>query len=41
MNYKGGVYDGPCSNVPADADHAVVVVGYGTDATNGPYWIIR
>ncbi|KAG5683626.1 hypothetical protein PVAND_012899 [Polypedilum vanderplanki] len=39
MYYKKGVfYDEACTN---NIDHAVVVVGYGTDGANGDYWIIR
>lgn len=43
MSYKTGIYNGngKCSNRVADADHAVVLVGYGTDAANVPFWIIR
>ena len=40
-HYKSGVFDG-CSydeNIPLN--HAVQLVGYGEDETNGGYWIIR
>jgi len=30
-----------CAQVSQDIDHSVVVVGYGTDAVNGPYWLIK
>jgi hypothetical protein len=38
-NYQGGIYsDKKCSNV--DMNHAVIVVGYGTE--NGvDYWLVR
>jgi cathepsin L len=42
MTYKGGIYNGngKCKNGTTDVDHAVVLVGYGTE--NGvPFWIIR
>jgi hypothetical protein len=36
--YKSGIYDDP--NVSQNIDHAVVVVGYGSE--NGKdYWLIR
>ncbi|KAJ3709009.1 hypothetical protein LUZ61_012714 [Rhynchospora tenuis] len=38
--YTGGIYDGDCSSNPDDIDHAVLIVGYGTE--NGvPYWIVK
>ncbi|CAM6003357.1 unnamed protein product, partial [Sphagnum balticum] len=40
-NYASGVYTGPCTNGGNNVDHAVLVVGYGTDPTAGPYWIIK
>jgi C1A family cysteine protease len=36
-NYKSGVFTGTCSN----DNHAVVLVGYGVDASKGEFWIIR
>jgi len=42
MSYKGGIYNGngKCKSGVQDGDHAVVLVGYGTE--NGvPFWIIR
>ena len=40
-HYKGGIFDG-CSyeeNIPLN--HAVQLVGYGEDETDGGYWIVR
>jgi len=38
-SYNGGVFAG-CNNTSPTIDHAVVLVGYGTD--NGtPYWLVR
>ncbi|XP_075148340.1 cathepsin L-like [Haematobia irritans] len=39
--YKAGVYNEPqCSS--SDLDHAVLVVGYGTDAATGlDYWLVK
>eukprot|EP00935_MAST-01C_sp_MAST-1C-sp1_P000299 g299.t1 len=40
-NYETGVYDG-CTNLTAvDIDHVVQLVGYGTDAQHGDYWLVR
>lgn len=37
--YNGGIYDGECSG---DINHAVLVVGYGSDEESGiDYWIIK
>ena len=38
--YKGGVFD-QCNQDKPDIDHAVVLVGYGTDETDGDYWLVR
>eukprot|EP00850_Spirogloea_muscicola_P002588 SM000010S04226 [mRNA] locus=s10:326183:329772:- [translate_table: standard] len=39
QNYTGGVYDGACTS---NLNHAVLVVGYGTDAASGKnYWLIK
>ena len=38
-NYANGVFDGCTSQ---NIDHAVLVVGYGTDATSGKnYWLVK
>jgi len=37
LQYTGGIYDGP----GAEVDHVISVVGWGTDALKGRYWIIR
>ncbi|GJP82544.1 hypothetical protein CLOP_g12787 [Closterium sp. NIES-67] len=36
--YRGGFYNGNCS---VDVNHAVLIVGYGTDRVNGPYWVVK
>ena len=38
-----GVYDEPeCRNGRFDLDHAVLVVGYGTDEDSGEdYWLVK
>jgi cathepsin L len=38
--YSKGVYTG-CNTSKPDIDHAVLLVGYGTDPKLGPYWTIR
>ena len=37
--YDRGVFDG--KDCGWDEDHAVGLVGYGTDPTGGDYWIVR
>lgn len=40
--YSGGVYYEPsCEYRPRGLDHALVLVGYGTDDKQGDYWLIR
>lgn len=36
--YKSGVITGNCGT---SLNHAVVVVGFGTDATSGDYWLVK
>jgi len=38
--YKSGVYNA-CNQAKPDIDHAVVLMGYGTDPTLGDYWLVR
>ena len=38
QSYSGGVITGP--NCGTTMNHAVVAVGYGTDATAGGYYIV-
>jgi len=38
--YESGVFDG-CDNTSPDIDHAVQLVGYGTDPSQGDYWLVR
>ena len=42
-NSKTGVYyDSACTSSTADnVNHAVTVVGYGTDSTGADYWIVK
>lgn len=39
-SYESGVYDG-CNATNPDIDHAVQLVGYGSDKTLGDYWLVR
>jgi len=39
-DYESGVFDG-CNNQSPDIDHAVQLVGYGSDAKLGDYWLVR
>lgn len=38
--YEGGVYNG-CDMDKPDINHAVQLVGYGTDSKHGDYWLVR
>jgi len=40
FHYESGVYDG-CNQTNPDLDHAVQLVGLGTDSQFGDYWLIR
>lgn len=39
--YKGGVYRCASTSDYSVMDHVVAIVGYGTDANEGDYWIIK
>jgi len=39
--YRSGVFDGCSFSENIGLNHAVVLVGYGTDASEGDYWIVR
>jgi len=39
--YRDGVFDGCSYDSNIEINHAVQLVGYGTDPTEGDYWIIR
>ncbi|GAV67978.1 Peptidase_C1 domain-containing protein/Granulin domain-containing protein/Inhibitor_I29 domain-containing protein [Cephalotus follicularis] len=38
--YTSGIYDGDCSDDPNDIDHAVLIVGYGSEDSED-YWIVK
>ncbi|KAJ9565977.1 hypothetical protein OSB04_001943 [Centaurea solstitialis] len=38
--YTGGIYNGECSSDPYNMDHAVLVVGYGSQ-DGEDYWIVK
>ncbi|XP_050225567.1 cysteine protease XCP1-like [Mercurialis annua] len=38
--YTSGIYDGTCSSNPADIDHAVLIVGFGSE-DGEDYWIAK
>jgi len=40
QTYGGGVYDDPAC-IGMTVDHAVTLVGYGTDEKLGPYWLLK
>jgi len=40
-DYHGGVFDGCTNYSNVDIDHVVQLVGYGTDAKLGDYWLVR
>jgi len=40
--YTSGVYTSTvCKNGPADVNHAVLAVGFGTDENGMDYWIVK
>eukprot|EP00401_Gymnodinium_catenatum_P023168 CAMPEP_0117620150 /NCGR_PEP_ID=MMETSP0784-20121206/86983_1 /TAXON_ID=39447 /ORGANISM="" /LENGTH=89 /DNA_ID=CAMNT_0005424061 /DNA_START=1 /DNA_END=266 /DNA_ORIENTATION=+ len=40
-SYSSGVFNG-CNQANPDIDHAVILMGYGTDSETGEnYWLIR
>jgi len=39
--YESGVFNGCDYNANVDVNHAVILVGYGTDEANGDFWLIR
>ena len=39
--YSGGVFDGCSFSDNIGLNHAVQMVGYGTDPAEGDYWIVR
>jgi cathepsin L len=39
-SYESGVFNG-CNQTNPDLDHAVMLVGYGTDSALGDYWLVR
>lgn len=42
FHYSSGVYkEEACQSDPRHLDHAVLVVGYGTDKEAGDYWIVK
>ena len=41
LRYGGGVHDGCSFDNHIILSHAVQLVGYGTDAAEGDYWIVR
>ena len=39
--YFGGVFDGCDYDSDIVVNHAVLLLGYGTDATDGDYWLVK
>lgn len=39
--YWSGVFDGCSFSANIGLNHAVQMVGYGTDSVEGDYWIVR
>lgn len=41
-HYRAGVYNDPaCRNTGSALNHAVLLVGYGTDRLGGDYWLLK
>jgi len=41
-SYHGGIYSSVfCSNKPEDGNHAVLLVGYGSDEFSNDYWLVK
>jgi cathepsin L len=40
-DYESGVFSGCDANPNIDINHAVQLVGYGTDPKQGDYWLVR
>merc|ERR1711944_364802 len=40
-SYEGGIFDGCSYEENIEINHGVQLVGYGTDAEHGDYWIVR
>ena len=38
INYKQGIYNGPCSSAVLQQNHCVQIVGYDIDEG---YWVVR
>ena len=36
--YRGGIFNGSCRN---EVNHALLLVGFGTDPNAGDYWILK
>lgn len=36
--YRGGIFNGSCTN---EVNHAMLLVGFGTDSVTGEYWILK
>lgn len=42
QHYKSGVYDeSGCDNTLDGINHAVLLIGYGTDPVGGDYWLVK
>ncbi|KAG5444001.1 Cathepsin L [Clonorchis sinensis] len=42
VDYKKGIISDPtCKNTRRDMNHAILLIGYGTDENGTPYWLIK